>query len=87
MQRLRSSLLGAPDEQEDAEMMMLKRSLVAAIASTVCAALWLINCVIGVAVSACGSLRQDMMLTLVWAVCAVCWWMHWLSERKCVNDA
>ena len=51
--------------------------LVTAIASTVCAAAWLVNCVLDVMLPGAGHLVKDALLTLVWMVSAVGWWCRW----------
>ena len=54
-------------------MTRLKHTLLAAAASTVCAAVWLANCVLDVCWGICGSLPQDVLLSCVWSACAVLW--------------
>lgn len=58
-----------------------KQTLLAAVSSTVCAAIWLANCVVDVLVPV-DALRQDVLLTAVWAACAAFWWIRWRSERR-----
>ena len=58
-----------------------RQSLMAAILSTICAGSWLINCVLDVSLSIPGSLRSDVLLTLMWASVALIWWLRWRSER------
>lgn len=64
-----------------------KQSLLAAVASTVCAAIWLANCGLDIAQSLHGSLPRDGLLTLVWTISAVCWWVRWRRERKWAQQA
>lgn len=59
-----------------------KQTLLAAIASTVAAAIRGINCVVDVALPIYGSLPRDAALTIVWAVCAACWWVRWSRGRQ-----
>ncbi|MBQ7850238.1 MAG: hypothetical protein IJ343_10980 [Clostridia bacterium] len=66
-------------------MTRLKHTLLAAAASTVCAAVWLANCVLDVCWGICGSLPQDVLLSCVWSACAVLWWLRWRQERRVVG--
>ena len=59
-----------------------KQSLLAAVASTAAAVIWLANCVLDTAQGLHRSLLRDALLTLVWAISAVCWWVRWRRERK-----
>lgn len=59
-----------------------KQTLLAAVSSTVCAVVWLINCVLDIHWAIRGSLIQDALLTLVWAAGAVLWWLRWHGERR-----
>lgn len=61
--------------------------LVTAIASTVCAAAWLVNCVLDVMLPGVGQLVKDVLLTLVWTLSAVGWWCRWRQERRAVRSA
>lgn len=63
-------------------MSQRKQSLLAAIASTIAAAIWLINCVVDAALPLFDSLLRDAVLTLIWTVCAVCWWVRWSRVRR-----
>lgn len=58
-----------------------KQALLAAVSSTVCAAVWLVNCVLDVLLCLT-ALPQDVLLTCVWAACATLWWVRWHSERR-----
>ena len=59
-----------------------KQRLLAAVASTAAAVIWLANCGLDIAQSLHGSLPRDALLTLVWTISAVCWWVRWRRERK-----
>ena len=59
-----------------------KCHLIAAIAFTVSAAAWLINCALDVVLSIPGSLGRDALLTLLWSVAATCWWLRWQRFRS-----
>lgn len=60
--------------------------LLAAGASTLCAIAWLINCVLDVTLPVISSLRQDALMTLLWAGVALFWWMRWRRERSLAAD-
>ena len=63
-------------------MLQRKQSLLAAIASTIAAVIWLVNCVMDAALPLFDSLLRDVLLTLIWTVCAVCWWVRWSRVRR-----
>lgn len=68
-------------------MTWMKQSLFAALLCTLCAATWLINCVLDVSMCISGSLGRDALLTLAWTTGAVCWWLRWYLERRhAAND-
>lgn len=58
-----------------------KQALLAAVSSTVCAAVWMVNCVVDVLLSL-AALPQDLLLSCLWAACAMLWWLRWHSERR-----
>lgn len=60
----------------------MKRKLIAAVASSVCAGTWLLNCILDVCLHIPGALTQDVALTLVWLLCAAGWWGLWAAERR-----
>lgn len=59
-----------------------RKHLVAAVTSSVCALTWLANCVVDVVLRVPGALTQDALMTLVWTVSAVCWWIRWRQVRR-----
>ena len=63
-------------------MLQRKQSLLAAIASTIAAVIWLVNCVMDAAMPLFDSLLRDALLTLICTVCAVCWWVRWSRVRR-----
>ena len=60
----------------------MKRKLIAAVASSVCAGTWLFNCILDVFLHIPGALTQDAALTLLWLISAACWWALWAAERR-----
>ena len=60
----------------------MKRKLIAAVASTVCAGTWLLNCMLDVCLRIPGALMQDAALTLAWLISAAGWWGLWAAERR-----
>lgn len=63
---------------------MIKRGyyLFAAVAATVCAVIWLANCVLDVTmkIGATGQIALHGLCTVIWAVCAALWWVRWHRE-------
>ena len=51
-----------------------KQALFAAVSSTACAAVWLVNCVLDVAYGLTGELTMHVLMTGIWTLCAACWW-------------
>lgn len=68
-------------------MTKCKQSLIAAVMSTICAAVWLANCIIDVMIglTVYGASPMSIILTVVWSVCAACWWLRWRQERRAVG--
>ena len=64
----------------------MKRKLIAAVASTVCAGTWLLNCILDVILHIPGALTQDAALTLVWLISAAGWWALWGADRRQAAD-
>lgn len=64
-------------------MNVKKQSRMMAMISTICAVVWMINCVIDAVAEPAmtGQLTRDVALTLVWLGGAVCWWLRWRRER------
>lgn len=59
-----------------------RKKLIAAVSSSICAGIWLINCILDVTLHIPAALAQDVMLTLVWMLCAVGWWWMWHASRR-----
>ena len=64
---------------------MTKRNqaLFAAAASTACAAIWLVNCVLDVTMKleAPGQMALHVICTVIWALIAAMWWVRWHRKR------
>lgn len=60
----------------------MRRKLIAAVASTVCAGTWLLNCILDMYLHIPGALTQDAAVTLVWLLSAAGWWGLWAADRR-----
>ena len=65
-------------------MTKCRQALFAAVSSTVCAVIWLVNSVLDVTMKleTPGQTALHMFSTAVWAACAVVWWLRWKQERR-----
>ena len=65
-----------------------KQALLAAIASTIAAAVWLVNCILEATIGLTirGAAATSISLTGVWTFSALCWWLMWHKERKTVQE-
>lgn len=65
---------------------MTKRNqaLFAAAASTVCAIVWLVNCILDVAYGLVmtGQFPLHALAAAAWTACAVCWWLRAGRETR-----
>ena len=75
---------------EETEMAHGQRQvLLSAVVSSVCAALWLINCMLDAQLYVTTTPRQvrSFVFMVLWAAVAVVWWHRWrrvkLAEKRC----
>lgn len=66
-----------------------KQTLFAAVTSTACAVVWLVNYVLDVALKAAapGQTVLHALCTVVWAASAALWWTRWHGSRRSGKDA
>lgn len=61
-----------------------KQNLLAAVSSTVCAALWLANLAVDLVwkLESPSQTLLHALCTVIWTACAVIWWAQWHRMRK-----
>ncbi len=65
-----------------------RQALFAAASSSVCAVIWLANCVLDMTMKleAPGQMALHVLCTVIWTVIAVMWWIRWHGSRPSRGD-